>query len=446
MTHEKIREYAVRALLAREGVFALKGRYDDAVKDCEYVLRITDDKVARGYAYVRISHALERKGKLPEALEYAEKGEKEVKGIPFERARVMNWKANVLYRMGRYKSTIETVNQVLEILRTLEEGEDVLIEKSIAYNTLGSVYYGMRKLKKAAEHYNLTYRMREKIRDLMGIGMALNNLGVVYTEMQEYEKALECLKKSLEIRKKLEHKHGIGSAWINIAIVYDGMGRYREALRAAKKAEEYLKEIGDIYGLGIVYFEIGSIYELFYRYLDAERRYLLSYELREKAHDLYGMFEVAIRLGELNLSMRKKEGVERWMGVAKKMLENMEWKTPEVDLRILKGKYSLVYGDANEGLGILKEVIDDLDKDDTEDMVRIINVFIFLLSRGYFIPEMERIKEMEKEEIKNAEVRRKMYILLYLFYRERDGKKAKKYREEAKRLSENAGVPFQLTG
>ncbi|RKZ27006.1 hypothetical protein DRQ20_01570 [bacterium] len=449
------KDYVIRALFGREGLYQLKGKYDEAIEDNKYILRITTEKRAVSSAYARISHALERKGKLKEALEYVEKAVEKAEGMPYEEARILNWKANVLLRLGKYESARKVIKGVLEILKTLENEEisssrDILIEESIAYNTLASIYYGTRRLKKAAEYYEKGYEIRERLKDPAGISMMLNNLGVVYTELEEYERALDCLKRSLEIRKKLEHFHGIGSVWINLAFVYDRMGEYGKALAACRRSLKYLGELGDLYGTAIVHMEMGSIFEIQGKNKKAERHYLEALTLRETIHDFHGAFDVILKLGDVALKKGEYKKVKRWIEKGRKTLEEMEWKEGEIDLLILEGRWMISSG-MGEGIKKIKGALKMMrEKEESpEDVLRLAKIINALLEADESFPQVEKyilFLEERLRKIKNIGVKCAVLQVLSRFYEKRDRKKSMGYKKEMEEISKEKGIIHPLTG
>lgn len=129
------------------------------------------------------------------------------------------------------------------------------------YIWVGNVFNeGLHQFDKAAEYFNKSLAIAEKIKDSSLISYNLNNLGQAYYFAKNYNEALRYYRLSKSIKEKLEDDRGLGSAYGNISNVYFDIKQYDSAALYNDSSFSIRKKLNDKKGMATCYANVGNIY------------------------------------------------------------------------------------------------------------------------------------------------------------------------------------------
>lgn len=129
------------------------------------------------------------------------------------------------------------------------------------YIWVGNVFNeGLHQFDKAAEYFNKSLAIAEKIKDSSLISYNLNNLGQAYYFAKNYNEALRYYRLSKSIKEKLEDDRGLGSAYGNISNVYVDTKQYDSAALYNDSSFTIRKKLNDKKGMATCYANVGNIY------------------------------------------------------------------------------------------------------------------------------------------------------------------------------------------
>jgi tetratricopeptide (TPR) repeat protein len=136
----------------------------------------------------------------------------------------------------------EAVEQLVEVTKLLEPGEDPLNYATALVNLAGACRFA-RDLEKSEALY-LEARELVKGEDYLYASIC-NNLGILYQDQRRYEEAKEQHRKSKELLKKdSEHREEYLTTLGNLAAVCLAEGKYDESEALLDEAEEQVRAFG----------------------------------------------------------------------------------------------------------------------------------------------------------------------------------------------------------
>ncbi len=273
----------VRALATRSMVLRARGRYDEAVADCEAALSLTtgdDDPVALE-VLKQLGTCLGQQGKLGESV------------------------------------------AVLE--RALKLSERLFREYDAGYidYTLGVTQARMGNTARASVHYQRAVQHWEAASAPTHLAQALNSRGMLYYYQGEYYLAASCFEEALAKGRESGNMRLEAYAMSSLADVYRDTDRYAEAMQKYEIALVVAERLRDAF-LGIyILCAIGNTYRYQSDYARAERtikRALLQAEERGSAYEI-GLCEIALgavynELEEYARAVRHLKRAERLLGQA----------------------------------------------------------------------------------------------------------------------------------
>ncbi|MGH8103068.1 MAG: tetratricopeptide repeat protein, partial [bacterium] len=112
---------------------------------------------------------------------------------------------------------------------------------------LGVVRHSVGDFEEADSNFRRSLKIREDLRDLVGIASALNNLGNLSSDRGRYGEADECYRRSFELRAKIGHMEGMSAALVNRGNVAFNGGRYEDARQHYDEALALAERIGSAY-------------------------------------------------------------------------------------------------------------------------------------------------------------------------------------------------------
>lgn len=159
---------------------------------------------------------------------------------------------------------------------------------SESYGWLGYMYQKRGITSLALEYFIKSWKIREKMGDLDGVGNALNNIGYIYDNQKDYEQALTHYQKALEIREKTGNKEGMANVINNIAYTYDMKGDLDKGIEFYSKALNIRRELNDERGMAESYHNLGACFRIKNEFDLALKYYQKSLALQQKLNDKNG--------------------------------------------------------------------------------------------------------------------------------------------------------------
>ena len=136
-----------------------------------------------------------------------------------------------------------------------------LKQESDCYNKIATIWWEQNYFSKAAEYFNKSLVINNKLANANGIAMINSNLALIYADNGDYNKALLFFDKTLSIRKSRNEKTGIISARINMAVVLNNLKRYDESVKHLNSALDIAREMNDYTQMRSCYGMLSETYE-----------------------------------------------------------------------------------------------------------------------------------------------------------------------------------------
>ncbi len=227
------------------------------------------------------------------------------------------------------------------ILNNLDKYE-LLVKKedfrgaSDALNNAAFVYWNNNYYKQAADYYETSLKLNERLANENGIAMINNNLGMLYADLGEYENSLDHFTRTLAARRASQEPVGIISAEVNMAVVLNNLSRYDESIRLLLEALDIAREMYDKYQMRSVY---GMLSETYEKMGDVEKS-LVYFSFYKSFHEEIQREEIGGIKTQLN-----EERIEKQIVEAEKAKQELELVKQRLELyekdEIIESKDSL---------------------------------------------------------------------------------------------------------
>lgn len=158
------------------------------------------------------------------------------------------------------KSDSGIIHQNLEKYEFLIAKND-LRGASGALNDVAFVFWNNNHYIPAADYYEKSLILNEKVANENGVAMINNNLGMLYSDIGEYQKSLDSFTKTLAARRASKEPVGVISALINMSVVLNNMQRYEESIVNLSEALDISRELYDKHQMRSVYGMLSETYE-----------------------------------------------------------------------------------------------------------------------------------------------------------------------------------------
>lgn len=133
---------------------------------------------------------------------------------------------------------------------------------SDALGNLGNVCALLQDHQKAEECYREVLEIQRTLQEGNTIGETLVNLGNLKTDTGQPEKARAYYLEALDALKPLENDRALGILYSNLAIQEFQLHRIEAAIEAFHAALEYHRKVGNEEGLAMTYGQLGKIFLL----------------------------------------------------------------------------------------------------------------------------------------------------------------------------------------
>ncbi|MCI4669510.1 MAG: tetratricopeptide repeat protein [Bacteroidia bacterium] len=254
-------------------------------------------------------------------------------------------KGSFYFNEGKFEEALDFCDSALYYLEKNDNRRRVMT----TWHAMALIYLRQGKFEKALEAYNNSYRIAEKLRDslTMGIvltgqagiqkkineydlsedyyhqaismlqgndyrsslrrGMANMNLGNLYIELKKFENALAVEEEAIKIFEEIGHKKFEISVKGNHASTLMEMGRIKEAISPLKERAAYHKEVGP-FEYQVALAALGNAYKQLGKFADAESLLLEALSL---SRELQAREEESIHLNELSSLYAAKKDFQK---------------------------------------------------------------------------------------------------------------------------------------
>jgi two-component system, NarL family, sensor kinase len=234
-------------LLLNKGVFLnLNGENDAGEKLIRQSLDIRiaiNDYSGQGYCLRSLGNIEYDKNDYSKALELylaaAPKFEKanDLKGLSGDYI----WIGNVFNEgLRQFDKAAEYFNKSLVLAEKINDSSLI----SYNYNNLGQAYYFAKNFDQALRYYNLSKQIKEALGDIRGLGSAYGNISNVFFDREQYDSATDYNNKAFAIREKQNDKKGMATSYANGGNIYLKQKNYTAAFENYNKAIALGNEIG----------------------------------------------------------------------------------------------------------------------------------------------------------------------------------------------------------
>lgn len=134
-------------------------------------------------------------------------------------------------------------------------------EQAKYMNLLGSIYWSNNSSKEAADYFQQSIKINEKIGNKNGIKTLNNYLGIIYSEANDYSSALNYFNTCLKIDRAAAKKAEIGYDLVNIGVTLQNLKNYAESNSVLEEAKNITTELNDLKSLKSCYGMLAENYE-----------------------------------------------------------------------------------------------------------------------------------------------------------------------------------------
>jgi len=189
-----------------------------------------------------------------------------------EIAHVERMRAMAYWNRGLYSEALTHIDEALWRYEELKKPRFLLA----AYNTKGTILWGLSNYKAAMEQYTKAlYLYESEGNDNKGhILRYINNIGMVYYDWGDNENAMKYFKQAEEMIAGSTDSVGIAYTWLNLGTYYLDKDEPKAALGMLKKAKNLYLIIRDYSGVCLCDIRIGQSYSKEGNYHQAENFFL----------------------------------------------------------------------------------------------------------------------------------------------------------------------------
>ena len=194
--------------------------------------------------------------------------------------------ADILYREGKYKESLEMDYQVLELRKTAFGEKHV--SSSTLYRKLSSSYQMLGDIDKATEYskLNLEVTIKHFGPNSIKTAVPIFNLGIQYDNKGMYEEAEEHILRAIGILNKLDDKNlRLGYFYSGLGIMYINAKEYQKSVNALLKSKSLvlLNHDENTFRMHRINVMLALAYSSLEDFDEAEKLLDLSYETFYKA-------------------------------------------------------------------------------------------------------------------------------------------------------------------
>jgi tetratricopeptide (TPR) repeat protein len=279
---------------------------------------------------------------------------------------------------NRLDSSAVFANKVIEVGKRLQQrssSKEILRQMIYGYSNLAVIFRNLGKFPESLQNALNALKIRESIRDTLGIANSYVNMGNVYLAQKNYEEALSDYTKALDIFKDKKYRYGVALCYNNIGNVQKHLVRHIDALQSYSLSLQMFKEMKEEYGMLNAYNNIGTLKEELGEYDDALKNYEASLAISEKQDDQRSM---AMTYANMAPILARQKKFKEANSLLKKAFEII---LPTHELELIRNTYETRYevllqeGDLAEAFKAYSNLIQYKDslmnEDDAKETVKI---------------------------------------------------------------------------
>ncbi|HEY0056609.1 MAG TPA: tetratricopeptide repeat-containing sensor histidine kinase [Pedobacter sp.] len=280
---------------------AIKGMFNEAVKDCARAIeinKVVDPKqLAMNYSHMGL--ILQNQGHLNQAIHYQNLSLKMAARFndSISLSRAHNNIGTAYIAKGEFLRANDHFYKLLRIAEQLKDTMGI----STASGNISKIFIEQKDYKRALEYANKALLLHQKSNNAVLTVIAYNGIGTIYTKLGDQRKAISYYEKAVKLAKETGAKGPIGSCFTNLGLAHLALARHDKALDYLYQAEAIEKAVNNSTGLSLVYIGLSKAYEKTGK-PDLQRKYALMAlklaqqenlkpELRDAAENLYSYYK-----------------------------------------------------------------------------------------------------------------------------------------------------------
>jgi tetratricopeptide (TPR) repeat protein len=165
----------------------------------------------------------------------------------------------------------------------------------------------------ALEDFLGSIRLKEQLKDSLGIAKCLNNIAQVYSRQSKNEQALIYFRKSLAMKIALGDSGSIAKTFNNMGVIFNGLNQYDSALKYMNLARDFYTLKGSEGDVARSLGNIGWTYDLMGAKDTALSYYLQSLSILRDRGDVYDITVTKINIGSLYLETGRLNEAEKFL-------------------------------------------------------------------------------------------------------------------------------------
>jgi tetratricopeptide (TPR) repeat protein len=192
--------------------------------------------------------------------------------------------SSFLDNQSRYAEAIPYLQNSFKIAQKLKD----LLWQGSALRMLGSLHRRLGEYQQAIDFEKQALEIYREISDQWGEAACLMSLGSVYGNLKQYHQELICQQRALEIQREIRDRTGEGATLGNIGNAYTNLGEPARAIEFYQQALEVQREVGNRMFESNTLTGLGDAYHRLERYDQAIDFYKQALNLKRAIGDLYG--------------------------------------------------------------------------------------------------------------------------------------------------------------
>ncbi len=286
---------------------SLMGDFDDAVREYNKVLDVTENKVTRAILYRKLGNVFMNTGEYQESLKECDSALELLENDDPEVAKIKRVKGRTYMRTGDYDISLDLLTEAFDIAVQNNDSKETA---EISHNQ-GTVEWYRGEYDKALEYLEHSLKLRKKMKNTRGEARAATNIGIVYYSRGDMEKALEYYEKSLEAFKKIGDKLNLATVYNNIGMAYYKLGELELASEHFERSLDLFKRVGDKGSIATSLNNIGLVHQDMGDTGKSLDYYQQSLQIRKNIGDKQGTAMSLYNIGKLNLDIdNRKDAIE----------------------------------------------------------------------------------------------------------------------------------------
>ncbi len=200
------------------------------------------------------------------------------------RARSLNaykYIAKILKKQGKYPEAFKAYESLK--IRYNQLGNQKKVAET--YDDLAGVLFDLNDYQKAADYYNMAYRMKLSWDNKAGAGFSKASTGQALYNLGEYDLAIAAHDTAVKLRDEGNDQSGVAYSLGQIGSLYKENGEYTKANNYFDKAFEIYKKLDDKSSLASIANKRGSMDQKISNYVSALKNYMEALTLYKELND-----------------------------------------------------------------------------------------------------------------------------------------------------------------